>query len=707
MPALEEKNDNVLYSTLKKNPKEIPFFFLYDKKGSDLYEEITKLEEYYPFRSEEKLIKQYIDDVITHVPPYSVVVELGCGTARKTAQVLNALVSRDGSCRFAGIDVSSSFLAEARTNILKQVPGMKTAQVTMVEAEYIQGLEEVRKIFPSENLCVLWLGSSVGNLSNEEAVKFFEDVDAAAGPNMQMLLCTDMWKDREILYAAYHDKEGVTEMFIKNGVRNALRTLGYEASDEEEASWVYEVDVNPVLRRVEMWVRVPRGLNLYRGGIHILPDERILMEVSRKFTVGDIDLLALQSKFCVHAAWRNKKYGMQILIPAEEAVQRCWQDTDSLFATIQDWTAKPIELRHPYGFYMGHLPAFAKLKLFPEEAGSDMETMFSRGIDPIVTDPSRCHSHPETPPEWPSKEETISFVSATRQKILSGVRSKEVSMWVLNMNLEHERMHQETLSYMLAQDKKASFVLQSVNISRQRSFKPKEKNILDSHVVFSPGEVTLGENLNEGGFRWDNEGPPVILTVPHSFSVSVSPVSVGEFHRFVVNEKGYENSELWDAEDFKYFLNRKHKFPATWSLVGGEYYVHGPFTSNHWTEVASQPVFVSLSEAKAYCSSLGARVMTEMEYQRILDSDDENEVLNMRNGGWEWTSTTFEPFPGFQAMPEYSEYSTDFFDAHHFVLKGSSPATHPSMLRDSFRNYFQKEYPFVFAKFRCCRTISS
>lgn len=75
----------------------------------------------------------------------------------------------------------------------------------------------------------------------------------------------------------------------------------------------------------------------------------------------------------------------------------------------------------------------------------------------------------------------------------------------------------------------------------------------------------------------------------------------------------------------------------------------------------------------------------------------------LRSGGWEWTSSEFAPLPGFQAMRDYPEYSVDFFDGKHGVLKGSAPVTHPSLIRDSFRNFYQGQYPFMFAKFRCCR----
>jgi len=77
-------------------------------------------------------------------------------------------------------------------------------------------------------------------------------------------------------------------------------------------------------------------------------------------------------------------------------------------------------------------------------------------------------------------------------------------------------------------------------------------------------------------------------------------------------------------------------------------------------------------------------------------------VAHLRDSGWEWTSTPFEPFRGFEPMPEYPEYSADFFDGKHYVLRGSSEATHPAMRRDSFRNFYQRLYPFPAAHFRCC-----
>ncbi|HYA63667.1 MAG TPA: SUMF1/EgtB/PvdO family nonheme iron enzyme, partial [Candidatus Sulfotelmatobacter sp.] len=81
-------------------------------------------------------------------------------------------------------------------------------------------------------------------------------------------------------------------------------------------------------------------------------------------------------------------------------------------------------------------------------------------------------------------------------------------------------------------------------------------------------------------------------------------------------------------------------------------------------------------------------------------------VADLVGNGWEWTSTVFAPFPGFQAFPFYPGYSADFFDGKHFVIKGGSARTAGRLLRRTFRNWFQPHYPYVFAKFRCARSAS-
>ena len=156
------------------------------------------------------------------------------------------------------------------------------------------------------------------------------------------------------------------------------------------------------------------------------------------------------------------------------------------------------------------------------------------------------------------------------------------------------------------------------------------------------------------------------------------------------------------------------------------------------------PAYVSQAEAAAYARRKGGRLPTEAEYHRaafgepsgnerqfpwgearpepsrgLFDFRSWNPVAagrhptgqsawgvhDLMGNGWEWTSTVFAPFGGFQPMASYPEYSADFFDGQHLVMKGASPATDRALLRRSFRNWFRPNYPYVYATFRCVRPV--
>lgn len=130
-----------LLEGLRRSPKHLPCSYLYDTAGSNLYEEITELEEYYPFKAEQVLLTENAQDIIRHIPSNTVVVELGCGSAAKTSILLNALLQRDSPAgvRFAGIDVSSSALTMAKTSLLNSCPGLRSNSIDLVCAEYTEG----------------------------------------------------------------------------------------------------------------------------------------------------------------------------------------------------------------------------------------------------------------------------------------------------------------------------------------------------------------------------------------------------------------------------------------------------------------------------------------------------------------------------------------------------------------------------------------
>ncbi|KAH9534138.1 hypothetical protein CY35_18G090300 [Sphagnum magellanicum] len=354
--------------------KEIPFSLLYNKKGSELYEEITKLEEYYPFLAEDHMLELHVDEIAAQIPPHSVIVELGCGTACKTAKILSAIQACHRRCQYGGIDVSGPFLEEAYKNLMQYVDGLQHEDMDMVQADYMEGLKIVREHYPHENVCILWLGSSVGNLSASAAVQF----------SVMLLLLL-------VLTAKYSCVQ------ICGRIRN-----------------------------------VSEQRTMTRAG------ERVLVEVSRKFTVGDFNHLANESRFVIDMAWCDQTWGMQMLIPFKEAYVRCWHATDAFFRNLPDWSMKPIDVRHPFCFYYGHLPAFAELKLLPNEVPTKFDVMFSQGIDPIVTEPSKCHGHPEVPVQWPTHGEIIEYVQHVREDLMEAMDDARISARLINLALEHE-----------------------------------------------------------------------------------------------------------------------------------------------------------------------------------------------------------------------------------------------------------------------------
>ena len=226
----------------------------------------------------------------------------------------------------------------------------------------------------------------------------------------------------------------------------------------------------------------------------------------------------------------------------------------------------------------------------------------------------------------------------------------------------------------------------------------------------------------ENGFGWDNEFAPFAVDVP-AFRVDKYKVTNGQFLGFI-RAGGYADRGLWSESDWRWKEENGIELPAFWKFSGGEYTYRGMFAEMPLP--LDWPVYVSHAEASAYLAWAGKRLPAEAEWHRAADGIalaeyegiamtrwDPSPVNAFARGrsscgaegfmanGWEWTSSVFGPFAGFQAFPFYRGYSADFFDGKHYVMKGGSPRTAPCMLRLSFRNWFQAHYQFAYAGFRC------
>jgi formylglycine-generating enzyme required for sulfatase activity len=354
---------------------------------------------------------------------------------------------------------------------------------------------------------------------------------------------------------------------------------------------------------------------------------------------------------------------------------------------------RPIAERHRIIFYLGHLEAF-DWNLVSGHAlplGSfhpEFDRLFAFGIDPP---PGQLPC--DEPRDWPTIGEVERYNRRTRQEIDAVL--DELPERLLHVAIEHRLMHAETFAYILhglPYDKKLR--PESAGAAGNPAGSAPRHQTID----IAAGAAMLGLGPGER-FGWDNEFQAHAVDVP-AFSMGQYKVTNGQYLEFV--EQGAAA-------------------PFYWRNRGGQWFYRGMFEEIPLPPDC--PVYATQREAQAYAEWRGMRLPSEAEFHRAaatagvssnvgfrhwdpvpVTADDEGadsaSPRQLVGNGWEWTSTVFAPFPGFQPFPFYPNYSAPFFDGAHYVLKGGSPRTAASLLRPSFRNWFRPEYPYVYATFR-------
>jgi len=207
------------YRGLTSSPKELPPKWFYDDLGSQLFDEITRLPEYYPTRTERAILMSHSDE-IARVTAADTLVELGSGTSEKTRLLLDALRSAGTLTRFVPFDVSEATLRDAAAAIGKEYPGVT---VHAVAGDFERHLD----LLPGGGRrLVAFLGSTIGNLLPDARARFLGEIAAGLGPDDAFLLGTDLVKDPVRLIAAYDDDAGVTAEFNRNVLHVLNRELG-------------------------------------------------------------------------------------------------------------------------------------------------------------------------------------------------------------------------------------------------------------------------------------------------------------------------------------------------------------------------------------------------------------------------------------------------------------------------------------------------
>jgi gamma-glutamyl hercynylcysteine S-oxide synthase len=384
--------------------------------------------------------------------------------------------------------------------------------------------------------------------------------------------------------------------------------------------------------------------------------------------------------------------------------------TDSLFALLTSDAIylRPVPERHRLIFYLGHVDAFdwnhIAVRALSEPAfHPTFDRLFEAGIDP---DASGLPA--DEPRDWPSIQEVCKYRTRVRRRIdelIGSAPERDVEL-----ALEHRLMHAETLAYLLHNlpaDKKQK--------PPETDSAPDQSGMPDGMVEIPGGLSTLGKSP-EDGFGWDNEFHEHFVRVP-AFRIDRHKVTNGEYLEFV--KEGAKPPHFWTHRSGEWLLRRMFDvvpLPLDW------------------------PVYVTQLEAAEYAAWKHKQLPTEAQFHRATygcnggieraypwgdeapteehgnfdfhswdpcpvtahsAGDSYYGAAQLVGNGWEWTSTLFEPFQGFEPMPGYIGYSANFFDGQHYVLKGASPRTASCFMRRSFRNWFRPNYPYVYAGFRC------
>ena len=363
--------------------------------------------------------------------------------------------------------------------------------------------------------------------------------------------------------------------------------------------------------------------------------------------------------------------------------------TDKLFSLLDPAALydRPVAERHRIIFYLGHLEAFdwnllLRYKLDQPSFHPTFDKLFAFGIDP---EPGRAPA--DRPLDWPLEREVREYGSRVRQHVDENIA--DLPEQLLHVAIEHRLMHAETLVYL--------FHNLPYEAKRGPSPAVTSRPVISGNpmIEIPAGTAVLGRPRGDG-FGWDNEFDRHAVDVP-AFRISKFKITNGEYLKHV--REGAAAPNFWVERNGHWFLRamfREIPLPLDW------------------------PVYVSHAEATAYAKARGGSLPTEEQFHIAaqgsiavnadFDGWDPAPVdtgipgshgaFQMLGNGWEWTSTVFGPFPGFEKFPFYPGYSADFFDGKHFVLKGASPRTAACFLRPSFRNWFRPDYQYLYAGFR-------
>jgi L-histidine Nalpha-methyltransferase len=283
---------------LNKFPRQLPSKLFYDEKGSRLFDEICKLDEYYPTRTELKIMEGNIEEMSALLGEGTLLIELGSGSSIKIRLLLNNI---PGLAGYIPVDISEQHLIRSAEILKEEYPHI---DIYPLVADYTKMFEipEIRNHF--DHKAVYFPGSTIGNFRREEAKEFLGRIAQIAGNNGGLVIGVDLKKDKKILEAAYNDKKGITAEFNLNILSHINNELDTKFDLSKFGHYAF---FNEEFGRIEMHLisKTEQSVKLNGSTIHFEQGEHIITEYSYKYTPQEFAELASDS-FTVNKVWIDK-----------------------------------------------------------------------------------------------------------------------------------------------------------------------------------------------------------------------------------------------------------------------------------------------------------------------------------------------------------------------------------------------------------------
>jgi len=751
-PALETFAISVAQG-LRHHPRRLSCRYLYDARGSELFERITEQPEYYLTSAEAAILAENAERIRSVAGP-TALVELGSGMSTKTRHLLDAWSRQAPDSTYVAVDICAPVVASSCEALRAEYPRL---DVRGIAGSYEQAMPWLRTLSP---LVLAFLGSTIGNFDDAEMDEFLHRVAWSLSPGDHLLLGVDLVKDVATLEAAYDDAAGVTAEFTQNLFARINRELGARL-DLDAIEHV--AHYNERKERIDIFARFTRemvlDLPVLGERFRIARGETIQTEISRKFRIDEMALRASRHGFVLAEAFTDpaRRFASLLLRLDERPRQREARGTagaaralddarERTLAMIAPLDAAALSRQHsplmsPIVWDLAHVANFEE-QWVERARGRCAEEGGERARRDHLYDAMRHPRRMRATLPLPSREESVAYLERVRARTrdtLDGACDRSADpllrdAYVYWMLAQHEAQHQET-------------ILQTIQIAQlayeghlRDDHEPRQSVVpphgLETATAFVPsGDYLIGSDDRRLGY--DNERPAHVVHLG-SFRMDVAPTTCGAFAAFIA-DGGYRRQDLWSDDGWAWVRESGARHPASW-LRAGDGFVEQQFGRVAALDASRPVIHVCWFEADAYARWAGKRLPTEAEWEVAAAIDLERGIarrypwgeapperrhanLDQRTFGplpigaypegrsffgceqmlgdvWEWTSSEFAPYPGFAAFP-YREYSEVHFGRGYKVLRGGSWATRPIAIRNSFRNWDLPQRRQIFAGFRC------